>query len=123
MLCYSGAMPTYCYSAEKNGRLILAAERIFPMGEAPPSIIVNGLEAKRDYRAERVAVPPTAGWPMEPCFASGVHPNQAQELCNYLEERGVPTEVNNEGDPIYRSATHRRKVLAARGMHDRSSFN
>ena len=101
----------------------MTVERIFPMGEAPPHIRVDGLEAKRDYQAERVGVPATKGWPHEPCVASGVHPKQAQELRDGLRGAGVPTEVTKGGDPIYTSAVHRKKALSARGMYDRNSFS
>lgn len=113
-------MPTYCYSTPA-GQVV---ERIFPMGKAPPSIhLGSDLVAKRDYQAERVAVPATAGWPMEPCYASGVHAEQAGELRDHLRDRGVPTEVTSGGDPIYRSAAHRTKALAVRGLHDNNSFS
>lgn len=112
-------MPTYCYSIQ-DGQVV---ERIFPMGDAPKAIQLDGQEAKRDYRAERVGVPATKGWPMQACVASGVHPGQAQELRDGLRRAGVPTEVTKGGDPIYRSAVHRKKALAARGLHDNASFN
>lgn len=112
-------MPTYCYR-HPFGEII---ERTFPMGKAPAFIDLDGLEAKRDYAAECVAVPSTKGWPMEPCFASGVHADQAQELRDCLKDRGVPTEVTKSGDPVYQSATHRKKALAVRGLHDNNSFS
>ena len=112
-------MPTYCYSTP-TGQTV---ERIFRMGEAPSSVCLGpDLVAKRDYGAERVAVPSTAGWPMAPCCASGVHADQAGELRDHLRDRGVPTEVTSGGDPIYGSATHRTKALAVRGLHDNDSF-
>lgn len=93
------------------------------MGKAPASVFLDGLEAKRDYQAERVAVPSTAGWPMEPCCASGVHADQAQELRDHFRNCGVPTEVNGDGDPTYTSAIHQKKALAVRGFHLNNSFN
>lgn len=111
-------MPTYCFSSP-TGETV---ERFFPMGDAPQAIQVDGQEAKRDYRAECVAVPATRGWPLV-CYASGVHPKQAQELRDGLRRAGVATEVDRNGDPIYTSAVHRKKALAAREMHDNASFN
>ncbi len=111
-------MPTYCYRT-KDGEIV---ERVLPMSKTPPAkVTVGGRVARRDYRAERVAVPPTAGWPLT-CYASGVHPEQAGELRQYLADRGVPTEVTDGGDPVYTSAVHRRKALKVRGMFDRNSF-
>ena len=63
-----------------------------------------------------------AGWPMAPCLASGVHPNQAQELRDCLSNAGVPTEVTSDGDPIYRTPTHRKRALKARHLVDKSSY-
>jgi hypothetical protein len=111
-------MPTYCYTTEDRKTV----ERLFPAGEAPPTIMVDDKVAHRDYRAERVGVPATAGWPME-CFASGVHASQAGELREFLDKKGVPTEVTKDGDPVYRSASHRRKALKVRGLFDRNSFD
>lgn len=87
------------------------------MGEAPPLVMVKGRPAFRDYSAEQVAVPSTKGWPMEPCCASGVHPEQAQELRDHLRKSGVPTEVTNDGDPVYTTAVHQEKALKCRGLH------
>lgn len=64
----------------------------------------------------------TGDWPALTCFASGVHASQAQELRDYLRERGCPTEVTENGDPVYTSPAHRKKALKLRGMYDRDSF-
>ena len=79
-----------------------------------------GLTAKLQ-EAEAVGVPASKGWPLE-CYASGVAPDQAGELRDYLAKKGVPTEVSADGNPIYRDAAHRRKALKARGLHDKASF-
>jgi hypothetical protein len=60
---------------------------------------------------------------MEPCFASGVNAVQAPELRKFLADRGCATEVTSEGDPIYRSAGHRKKALKLRGMYDKASYS
>lgn len=112
---YNQAMPTYCYSSE-NGEVI---ERVYPMGKAPATIYQG--EFRRDFAAEQTSRPGRAGWPIT-CFASGVNANQAQELRDHLRERGVPTEVTSDGDPVYTSPGHRKKALKARGIHDRNSF-
>jgi hypothetical protein len=111
-------MPTYCYE-DQDGQVI---ERWFRMGEAPQEIKLDGgAVANRSYRAERPNVPCEKGWPLE-CIASGVHPDQAQELRDHLRGRGVPTEVSRDGNPIYRNAQHRKRALKARGLYDRNSF-
>ena len=114
-------MPAYCYSTP-DGEII---ERVFGYGEAPDEILLGGgITAKRDFRAEHNPRRAAANaWPIEPCYASGVHPEQADELRKYLSDRGCPTEVNRDGDPIYRDRHHRRRALALRGMHDRASYD
>ena len=110
-------MPMYCYSNDKGDTL----RRWFPASHRPKKIRHNGATYFRDYAAEAVGVPASAGWPMT-CYASGVAPSQAQELRDFYLKNGVPTEVTADGDPIYRSAAHRRRALKVRGMHDKSSF-
>lgn len=87
----------------------------------PPAEIVleDGTVARRVFGARPAASP--SGWPLV-CYASGVHPEQAQALRDEFKRVGVPTEVNKNGDPIYTSPEHRRKALKARGMFDRSSY-
>lgn len=109
-------MPAYCYTVKGEGTV----ERVFPMGEAPKAVYVDGKSARRDYRAEQVKVPAAAGWPMEPCVGSGVNAEQAGELREFLKRSGVPTEVNHDGDPIYRDKNHRERALKARNLHDRN---
>lgn len=109
-------MPVYCY---RVGKKII--EKTFPIGLAPECIVVGKRIAKRDFQAERKSFPPAKGWPMT-CFASGVNANQAQELRDFLEKKGVPTEVTPDGDPIYKNATHRKKALKARGLFDKNAY-
>lgn len=111
-------MPTYCY---RRGRRVV--ERVFPVRERPEQITIRGLVYKRDRASEfgGVSVPASAGWPME-CVASGVHPSQAGELRKYFADHGCPTEVTADGNPVYRSAAHRKKALKLRGFRDNSSY-
>ena len=111
-------MARYCY---RNGRDMV--ERIFPASSIPEEIEVRGRTYKRSRRDEweEQTIPQTLGWPME-CVASGVHPSQRQELADYLKKKGVPTEVNADGNPIYRDAQHRKKALKARGFYDKASY-
>lgn len=117
----------YCFTT-RDGETV---ERSYPMGKAPSEVTLkDGRIALRDYFAERVTgfVSGTGnpvrsgGWPMKPCVASGVNAEQAGELRDYLSERGCPTEITPDGDPVYTSPAHRRKALKLRGMHDRNSF-
>ena len=112
-------MPTYCYG-DKQGNVV---ERVFPMGKAPRSITIDRCRFNRALYAEFKSVPASSSsWPMT-CHASGVNPEQAGELRSLLRENGVPTDVTNDGDPVYRDKNHRKKALKVRGLVDRSSFN
>lgn len=110
-------MPIYCYE-DKDGTVY---DEVFPCGQAPKMIVVDGTKAFRSFAAEKKSVPATAGWPME-CIASGVNAAQAGELREHLASKGVPTEVSRDGNPIYRDAKHRKRALKARGMFDRRAY-
>ena len=110
-------MPVYCYETV-DGKLV---EKFFPVGRAPRFVRVAKKRARRSFAAERKSVPSPRCWPMT-CFASGVHASQADQLRAHLTKAGVPTEVTRDGDPVYRSAEHRRKALKARGFVDKSSY-
>ena len=64
----------------------------------------------------------TGDWPPIECIASGVAPQQAQELRDFFSAHGEQVEVSNSGDPIYTSAAQRKRLLKLRGLHDRNSF-
>jgi len=107
----------YCYRTD-DGEVHSYSCR---MGKAPKKIVVDGKVAMRSIVDEHKSVPSKKGWPMT-CVASGVNADQAGELRDHLQRKGVATEVTPDGDPIYRNSSHRRKALKARGLIDRSSF-
>jgi len=104
-------------------------------GEAPDEMTINDDIVVRDRQAEAAGMhvsvvgstnrtrQPNNTWPMPPCYSSGVHADQAQDLRDHLRENGCPTEVTKGGDPIYTSASHRKRALKCRGMYDRNSFD
>ena len=55
------------------------------------------------------------------CPWSGVHQSQAQELRDFYAARGEKVEVTGDGDPVYTSRRHRKRLLKMRGMVDRGS--
>jgi hypothetical protein len=126
----------YCYRT-LNGEIF---DREFPPGEAPDRISIgcNGHSkpAFRDRRTEMSGAtmivkgtenptrqPRRGAWPMNECYASGVHSDQAQELRDHFKKNGLSIEVTPNGDPIYTSAKQRRKALKCRGLHDNASFD
>jgi len=111
-------MPIYCYQEGETGRI---CERVFRIGTAPKFFKEDRRLYTRCFQAENASVPATAGWPFA-CYASGVNASQAGELRTLLANKGVPTEVTSDGDPVYRDPAHRRKALKARGYVDKSSY-
>ena len=114
-------MPTYCYRSRDRQRKLVT--RVFSVSECPESFKEKGRIFDRSRQDEwgGISVPATAGWPME-CVASGVHPSQAGELRKFFTDHGCPTEVTEDGNPVYRSAAHRKKALKLRGFKDKSSY-
>ena len=111
-------MMVYCYSTDCR-----TVERVFRMGEAPATVrLDDGTVASRDYRAERIGVPARSGWPIE-CLASGVNVSQADELRKFFREHGCSdVRVSADGNPVYESASQRKRALKARGLVDRNSY-
>lgn len=109
-------MPIYCY---RNGQDVL--DKVFLAGHAPKVIYEHGKAYERSFSDEHCGVSATHGWPME-CWASGVQPQDAQKLRDYFAKAGVPTEVTDRGNPIYRNPAHRRAALKCRGFRDNDSF-
>ena len=119
-------MPIYCFRTDDEE----VVERFFRMADVPGSVkLYDGRIAVRDYKSERVRgsvkerSERSRGWPMRPCVGSGVNAEQAPELREHFRKHSVDCEVTSDGDPIYTSASQRKKALKCRGMHDKSSFN
>jgi hypothetical protein len=64
----------------------------------------------------------TGDWNPIECYASGVAPSQAQDLRDFFAKHGENVEVTKNGDPVYTSASQRRRLLKLRGLVDKSSF-
>lgn len=111
-------MPVYCYSTP-DGRI---EEVVYRMGEAPPTITLeDGRVAERDFFAEQNPRKSIAQWPFE-CLASGVNAAQAGELREFFRSKGESVEVTRDGNPVYTSPAHRRRLLKMRNLHDNNSF-
>ena len=111
-------MPVFCYSTEDGSETI---EEVFRCGKAPASVTRNGRKYMRDIGAEHGSFRNTPGaWPKW-TIMSGVHPSQRQELAQFLEKSGVPTQVNAQGEMKWESRGHRSKVLRALGYFDKNA--
>ena len=63
-----------------------------------------------------------AGWPALECYASGVAPQQAQELRDFFKKHNESVDVTNKGNPVYTSAGQRKRLLKLRNLCDKSAF-
>ncbi len=63
----------------------------------------------------------SAKWPMDPCCASGVNPDQTGELRAFFEKHGETVDIV-DGDPVYESPGQRKRLLKLRGIVDKASF-
>lgn len=61
----------------------------------------------------------TTKWPIH-SDSMGVAPSQAKDLEKFLASRGVPTEVDSDGNPVLTGPRHRKRVAEARGFYDRN---
>jgi hypothetical protein len=109
----------YCYACKCGNK----TEKTVPMSMFAKTIIC--VKCKRlmgiDPAAQQGHRPNTASnWPQE-SDAMGVHPDQAKEYGDYLREKGVPTEINSEGNPVLTSRHHRKLVCAATDTYDRNA--
>jgi len=112
-------MPVYCYE-NKSGDVI---EKVFPIDHIhPKGFKFHGQWYSRSLQAEGVNTPSASGWPIE-CIGSGVHPDDAGALRQCFNDAGVPTEVSNDGNPIYKNSRHRKAALKCRGLHDKASYS
>lgn len=60
-----------------------------------------------------------AQWPIH-SDAMGVAPSQRQQLADFLASKGVPTEVDGDGNPVLTGPRHRKQVAEARAFYDRN---
>lgn len=115
-------MPIYVYTPKQGkGKVV---EQLYPMGQAPATVTVDGIEYERNFAAEQSGARARPGdlWPLY-SEAAGVHPEQVAGARQEWQKRGVPTDFTADGRAIFRDAGHRRKFLKAAGLVDRRGFN
>ena len=64
----------------------------------------------------------TTTWPQH-SDALGVHPSQAEEARESAKRRGVPTDFDKAGRPVFTSAAHKRAYAKAYGFFSRTEFS
>ena len=96
-------------------------EKIFSDGhtDAWCIMLADGVKAI-DMGVVRKKSMQTAGnWPMA-SYAAGVSDSEVPEMRAIDEKAGVPTEYNEEADPVFTSRGHRKRYLKAHELHDRN---
>ncbi len=61
------------------------------------------------------------GWKPLHSEALAYHPKQIAEAREHLAKIGVPTDIDEEGRPIFRSRQHRAEFLRKNGYYDRDA--
>lgn len=102
-------------------------DKIIIRGDSTTYVIDNKEVTEAEYR-ERYPLPemghgpfsaPSPGaWPMK-SEAVAVHPNQIEEATVSAVNKGVQTDFDRQGRPIFRDRGHRRRYLRTYGFHDR----
>jgi len=109
----------YCYACKCGNKI----EKSMPMSEfsefteCPECGGTMGIDIAAQQNGMRDT---PSNWPLE-SDAAGVHPDQAKEYGDYLREKGVPTEIRENGNPVFTSQRHRKLVCQATGMYDRNA--
>ena len=111
-------MPIYCYTNDKG----VTQERFFTMGAAPESIVVDGTKYSRNYSLEhRGQARGGEGWPIH-SESMRVLPNQIEKTAELAHSKGVPTDFDRGGRPIWTNENHKQKYIKAFGYFDKQSF-
>lgn len=112
-------MPQYHYSCECGARF----SEFRPMSQAKCRPTCQcGKKAERDFAAEHdgyVHVQ-AACWPMV-SEAMAVHPDQRAEAMKSASEKGVPTDFDSLGRPVFTSAQHRKRYCEKYGYHAKNA--
>lgn len=111
-------MPQYFYKCECGHGF----SRFEPCSKskARPDCEKCGAQTERDFIGEAYGVAHKPGnWPMK-SEAMAVHPDQIGEAVADAAKKGVPTEFDREGRPIWTSPGHRKRFCEAYGAYDRN---
>lgn len=112
----------FCYECEGVDAIV---ERDFPIGQAPATVVDDGLVFRRSYRAEgkNFSVKREDGirntgkniWPIK-SDALGCNPNEIATFRKVTKEQGVPTDYTPDGRAIIHSENHKRKLGKLHGL-------
>lgn len=114
-------MPIYCYETKDGTE---HEDHYYHIGKAPRKIkLASGKFATRAVRPCSVVPSGEKEWSKGlVSSAAGVLPSQIGEAERYAAVNGVPTKYTPDGDPVFTSASHRKKFLKLNGMIDKDSY-
>lgn len=113
-------MPEYRYVREDNGEpvdLVMSIPELEQRQDADGYVTLeDGVRARRVYEISGAR----ASW-TKPIHseAARIHTDLLDEYREYDRRRGVPTEYDKRGCPVWRSADHKARYLKAHGLHDK----
>lgn len=113
-------MPLYCYKCEACGH---EQEVSKPMSKSDTIELcpIDSFVMQRNFPAESQGRKHKPGnWPME-SYAAGISPEEIPEFREIDKKGGIPTDYNSDGDPIFRTATHRKKYCQLHELYDRNA--
>ena len=117
-------MPAYLYETESGEmvELFMSVKEMERRQRHDGSITLDdGRAARRNFGAEMRDFRNTPGcWPMY-SDAAGCHPLQVRQMQEALAKKGVQCHFTPDGRAVLESRSHRRDVLKAMGLFDRSA--
>ena len=113
----------YAYRLVEIGKVVLVRMSIAEMERRQDAhgyiVLDDGRAARRDYMAEStVGTPALAGWP-KASEALAVHPDQIEEARRDARFKGVPTEFDGVGRPVFENASHQSRYVRAYGYFNK----
>jgi len=112
-------MPAYTFRCSACGHRQVVVR---PMSESDVPVLceVDSFVMHRDYQTDFGKQLFGDIWPFA-SYAAGASPSEVPELRKVDAEHGVPTDYSADGDPIFRSAKHRKKYCEAHRLFDRNA--
>ena len=115
-------MHVYCFKDPETGTVY---DAMYPRGEAPASIVVEGQRCPRDMPSEWQSQNIAGDW-AHPIVsqALGWHPSQMAELRAAAARDKVPLECVSDGRvvrPVFRNRSQRRQVCEWRNVIDQDA--
>jgi hypothetical protein len=112
-------MPVYCYTTEDG----TTVEQFHHVGKAPDTVkLDDGRVARRDMHAEWCGRNSLGDLCPETSTAMGCPPYYQEKMKAFLRTKGVEAKYDKEGRAILRDKAHRKAMMRALGLVDRSRY-